>query len=154
MQTDSSQSKEWKQYVTFTNDDRSYGVEITRVREIRQWSPISELPNQPHYTRGVLNIRGEVIPVHDLRARLGGGLTDTSDSHVVVVVNIGDQNVGILVDAVSDIIDVNAEEVRSVPSGAQNGRDEAVSGLVNKDDHMIALLDLELLFPRARSAVA
>lgn len=147
MQSASQETAYWKQYVTFTNGDRSYGVEIMRVREIRQWSPTSELPNQPAYTRGVLNIRGEVIPVHDLRARLGGELIETNESQVILVVNIGSQNVGVLVDAVSDIVDVNADDIRALPSGINETGDDAVSGLVNHDEHMIALLDLEQLFP-------
>ncbi len=57
-----------RQYVTFLVDDRSYGVDINLVREIKQWTPTTTLPNQPHYTRGVLNLRGTIVPVHDLRA--------------------------------------------------------------------------------------
>lgn len=152
MENTAVEAAEWRQYVTFTNGDRCYGVEIMRVREIRQWSPTSELPNQPYYTRGVLNIRGEVIPVHDLRMRFGGGQTEATDSHIVVVVDIDDQNVGILVDAVSDIVDVNAEDIRAVPAGAQDGCDDAVSGLVNNDDQMIALIDLSRLLPNSAAA--
>ncbi|MEO1331586.1 MAG: chemotaxis protein CheW, partial [Pseudomonadota bacterium] len=111
------------QYVTFQNGDRVYGLEITRVVEIRQWAPVSDLPNQPAYTRGVLNIRGEVIPVHDLRARFGGALTEATENHVVLIVALGDQKAGVLVDAVSDIVSVTGHDVRSVPDGAQHTDD-------------------------------
>ena len=144
-----------QQYVTFTNGDRHFGVEITRVREIRQFSETTELPNQPHYTRGVINIRGEVIPVHDLRMRFGGARTDASPDHVILIVSIQDQNAGILVDAVSDIAAVAYSEIRPVPTGAQEGEaDKAISGLVAKDDLMVALIDLDRLFPTAVDTAA
>ena len=152
MDQDALDIEDSKQYVTFTNGDRHYGAEIMRVREIRQWSPTSELPNQPHYTRGVLNIRGEVIPVHDLRARFGGAFTEATESHVILIVNIGEQNVGILVDAVSDIVNVAASEIRPVPQGAQDGGGDAIMGLVSKNDNMIALIDISRLFPNCLAA--
>lgn len=155
MEQNDAVSEETRQYVTFKNADRHYGVEILHVREIRQWSPTPELPNQPSYTRGVLNIRGEVIPVHDLRARFGGPMTEASEHHVILIVAIEEENVGILVDAVSDIIDVAAGEIKPVPSGAQHGGgEEAIAGLVDKDDKMVALIHLERLFQRSAAAVA
>lgn len=145
---------EQKQYVTFTNGDRYYGVEIMRVREIRQWSPTSELPNQPPYTRGVLNIRGEVIPVHDLRARFGGSMTEATENHVVLIVAIDEQNVGILVDAVSDIATVLSSEIKPVLSGAQHSTEDAIIGLVSKNDIMVALVNLDRLFPKSERFAA
>ncbi|MCI4662761.1 MAG: chemotaxis protein CheW [Neomegalonema sp.] len=136
-----------KQYVTFVVGERLYGVEITAVREIKQWSPTTALPNQPVYTRGVLNLRGTIVPVHDLRARFGGMLTDATENHVIVIASIADQAVGILVDAVSDILNVSPDDTRSVPPSAREMDLEAISGLVARDDQMIALLDLTRLFP-------
>jgi purine-binding chemotaxis protein CheW len=138
---------EYKQYVTFLVGDRLYGVEIVSVREIKQWTPTTMLPNQPHYTRGVLNLRGTIVPVHDLRARFGGSLTEATENHVVVIASIEDQSVGILVDAVSDILTVSPEDVRPIPAGAREMDLESISGLVSSDDQMIALLDLPRLFP-------
>ena len=88
------------QYVTFAVGDRLFGIDIMSVGEIRQWTPATPLPHQPGWNRGVLNLRGAIVPVHDLRARLGGELTDPTPSHVVVIASIKDQSVGILVDAV------------------------------------------------------
>ena len=138
---------EHKQYVTFLVGDRLYGVEIVSVREIKQWTPTTMLPNQPHYTRGVLNLRGTIVPVHDLRARFGGSLTEATENHVVVIASIEDQSVGILVDAVSDILTVSPEDVWPIPAGAREMDLESISGLVSSDDQMIALLDLPRLFP-------
>lgn len=142
------------QFVTFTNDERHYGIEITRVREIRQWSPTTELPNQPHYTRGVLNIRGVVVPVHDLRARFGGSMTDATEHHAILIVSQGQQDTGVLVDAVSDIVTVQSDERRPVPNGAREAEDGSVTALICRDDKMIALLDPDRLFPIRELALA
>lgn len=135
-----------QQYVTFLVGDRIYGVDIVQVREIKQWSPTTALPNQPHFTRGVLNLRGTIVPVHDLRARFGGPVTEASETHVVVIVSIGDQTVGVLVDAVSDIVTVATEDVRPVPATAAESDLSAIPGLVNTENGMVALLDLAALF--------
>ncbi|WP_118137331.1 chemotaxis protein CheW [Oceanicella sp. SM1341] len=135
-----------KQYVTFLVGDRVYGVDIKQVREIKQWSPTTALPNQPHFTRGVLNLRGTIVPVHDLRARFSGEMTEATENHVVVIVAIREQTVGVLVDAVSDIVSVSADEIRPVPSSAGEGDASAISGLVNTEEVMVALLDLASLF--------
>ncbi|SET43340.1 chemotaxis protein CheW [Oceanicella actignis] len=135
-----------KQYVTFMVGDRTYGVDIVSVREIKQWTPATMLPNQPAYTRGVLNLRGTIVPVHDLRARFGGPLTEATDTHVVVIVWIGQQTIGILVDAVSDIITVSPDDVRPVPAGVGGADEKAISGLVNTEAGLVSLLDLEGLF--------
>lgn len=147
METDRPEASDTKQYVTFAVGDRLYGVEIVSVREIKQWSPTTALPNQPHYTRGVLNLRGTIVPVHDLRARFGGALTEATENHVVLIASIGEQSVGILVDAVSDILTVSPEDVRPIPSGARDMDLESISGLVTSGDDMIALLELPRLFP-------
>ena len=135
------------QYVTFLVEDRTYGIDIKLVREIKQWSSTTALPSQPVYTRGVLNLRGTIVPVHDLRARFGGGLTEATQNHVVVIAWIGTKTVGILVDAVSDIVSVPTEEIKAVPSGQSDAT--FVSGLVSSGEDMVALLDLNTLFPSA-----
>ena len=143
----------YKQYVTFLVGDRAYGVDIVAVREIKQWSPTTALPNQPHYMRGVLNLRGTIVPVHDLRARFGDPLTDASETHVVVIVWIGEQTVGVLVDAVSDIITVATEEIRPVPTGDGELYQSAIGGRVTAESGMVALLDLDKLFGGAAAGM-
>ncbi len=144
--SDHASAADWRQYVAFELDDQFYGVEITSVREIRQWSPTTVLPNQPHYGRGVLDIRGEVVPVYDLRARFGGPLVDVNESSVVLIVSIDERSIGILVDAVSDIIGLRASDLRQVPDGARESEHEAVTSLANHENRMIALLDFSKLF--------
>ena len=137
------------QYVTFALGEQSFGVDIMSVGEIRQWTSATPLPRQPEWNRGVLNLRGAIVPVHDLRARLGGELTDPSPSHVVVIASIRGQSVGILVDAVSDILTVRAEQIRPLPLNITDVDESTISGLVSTEDGMVALLDLNRLFPEA-----
>lgn len=136
-----------RQYVTFLVGESVYGVDIKLVREIKQWTPTTVLPNQPHYTKGVLNLRGTIVPVHDLRARFGGPLTDPTETNVVVIVWIGTKTVGILVDAVSDILSVPEAEIRPVPGGQAMGDMNSIGGLASTSSGMVALLDLNTLFP-------
>jgi purine-binding chemotaxis protein CheW len=136
----------WAQYVTFTVDDRSYGVEITKVREIKGWTEPTQLPNSPYAMRGVLNLRGEVIPIFDLRSTFGQGVTEVREEHVVIIVAIGDNLVGILVDTVSDILTLEPGEVLPVPDTGGAVDQRFLSGLVSRDDRFVALLKLEELF--------
>lgn len=131
-----------RQVVSFMIDDRLYGIDVQSVREIRTWSPVTALPGQPYHTLGVLNIRGEAVPVHDLRARFGGGETEATPSHVVVIVTVGSTSAGLLVDAVSDIVDIPPGAISAVPEGASDGSDDAVTGLFPRDERMIALIDV------------
>lgn len=135
-----------KQFVSFMIDDELYGVDVQSVREIRTWQPVTRLPGQAYYTRGVLNIRGEALPVHDLRARFGGGETEATDKNVVVIVTVDGSSAGLLVDSVSDIVDVDPGEICDVPEGARAEAEEAIIGLVPRAEKMIALVDVARLF--------
>lgn len=140
------QAIKYRQFVTFMVGDRSYGVDINQVREIKQWQAATVLPNQKPYTRGVLNLRGTIVPVHDLRARFGGPLTEATDTHVIVIVCIADQIIGILVDAVSDIVSVQSTAIRPVPDGGDPSEASVLTGLVEHEELMVALLDVSTLF--------
>ncbi|MEC9249850.1 MAG: chemotaxis protein CheW [Pseudomonadota bacterium] len=134
-----------KQYVSFTAGAEQYAVNIMSVREIKGWTEVTSLPNQPEHVRGVLNLRGAVLPIIDLQCRLGGGLTETTQRHVIVIVAIADRQVGLLVDAVSDILDVADDKIQPVPE--TNSREDArvFSGFLTDEDQMVAMLDLERL---------
>jgi purine-binding chemotaxis protein CheW len=135
-----------EQFATFTIGSEEYGVDITAVREIKGWTPTTNLPNAPAHMRGVINLRGTIVPIFDLRARFGGGETEVTSRHVIVVVRIETRTVGILVDAVSDILTLGSEEIKPVPE-VDCGIDASfLTGLVNVEERMVALLDLELLF--------
>ena len=135
-----------KQYVTFLVDERTYGIDIDFVREIRQCTPITLLPNQDLHIRGVINIRGIIVPLHDIRAKFWSKLTNITENHVVVVVRIDLKVVGILVDSVSNIISIAPEGVNLVPNDKVNNEQSVISGLVKNNEDMVAIIDAGVLF--------
>jgi purine-binding chemotaxis protein CheW len=112
------------------------------VREIKGWSEITHLPKQPDYVRGVLNLRGVIVPIVDLRCRFGQGLTETTPLNIVIIVQIDDRPVGLIGDRVLDIISVDAGEIQPIPRTAQGDTSAFLSGLVTHDNAMVALIDL------------
>lgn len=138
------------QLVTFSVGEQAYGVEITTVREIRAWNGATPLPNTREFVRGVINLRGTIVPIFDLRARFGEGQTLPTKSHVVVVMSLGDKWVGILVDAVNDILTVSRDDIHAVPEG--NSADtELLNGIVTHDSRMVGLIDLKAVVSGARA---
>ncbi|MGE3986637.1 MAG: chemotaxis protein CheW [Pseudorhodoplanes sp.] len=133
------------QIISFAIDDDQYGVDIMAVREIKGWSEITHLPRQPRSVRGVLNLRGAIVPIIDLRCRFGQGLTEATPLHVVIIVQVGSRQVGLLADRVLDIVSFEAAEIQPVPRIAQASRIDFLSGLVTVEDAMIALIDLRNL---------
>jgi purine-binding chemotaxis protein CheW len=133
------------QFVSFAIGDDQYGVDIMAVREIKGWTSITFLPKQPDYVRGVLNLRGVMVPIIDLRCRFGQGLTEATPLHIFIVVQIGATQVGLLADRVLDIVAVEASQIQAVPHIAQAARADFLSGLVMVDEAMIALIDLPSL---------
>ena len=134
------------QFVTFRIAEEEYGVDIMDVREIKAWAGATRLPNSAEYMRGVINLRGVIVPVYDLRARFGLGLTDATATHVVIIIAVGQKIVGVLVDAVSDILDVQEGGVQAVPRMDTTIDAAFLSGLVNVEERMVALLDTHKLF--------
>lgn len=133
------------QFVSFAIDDEYYCLDIIAVREIKGWTSVTKLPNQPEYVRGVLNLRGVVVPIIDLRCKFGLGLTAATPTHVVIIVQIGSRLVGLLVDRVSDILQVETERFQPVPEACGLTGAQYLSGLVTVNDQMIALLELDHL---------
>jgi purine-binding chemotaxis protein CheW len=134
-----------RQFISFAIGDDQYGVDIMSVREIKGWSEITHLPKQPDYMRGVLNLRGAMVPIIDLRCRFGQGMTEATPLHVVIVVQIGARHIGLLADRVLDIVGCNASQVQPVPRIAQGSRADFLSGLVMIESGMLALIDLSRL---------
>ena len=137
------------QLIAFSIGEQLYGVEITTVREIRAWNGATPLPNTRDYVRGVINLRGTIVPIFDLRARFGDGQTSPTKNHVVVVMSAGTKWVGILVDAVSDILTVSRDDIHNVPEG--NALDtELLGGIVTHDSRMVGLIDLQAVISGTR----
>ncbi|MGT2513003.1 chemotaxis protein CheW [Sphingomonas panni] len=134
-----------RQLITFQLGDQILGVDIMAIREICAWSPATPLPNVPPYVRGVVNLRGVVLPVFDLRHRLNWGVTDPSARHVIIVVRIGEQLQGIIVDAVNDIVSIHPDAMQPVPDMGDTEASRFLEGLATIDNRMILVLALDRL---------
>jgi purine-binding chemotaxis protein CheW len=130
------------QFISFAIGEDQYGVDIMAVREIKGWSDITHLPRQPEYVRGVLNLRGAIVPIIDLRCRFGQGMTEASPLHIVIIVQIAARQVGLLADRVLDIVSFEPSQVQPVPRIANGSRVNFLAGLVTIETGMIALIDL------------
>jgi purine-binding chemotaxis protein CheW len=133
-----------RQIVTFNVDDRVFGIDVGAIREIKGWQETTPLPHAASYVRGVINLRGLILAVYDLRARLGGGLTAPTAKHVNLVVDVADRTAGILVDSVSDIVDVPGHAIRPAPAVAMEGLD-LIEGVALLDQAVVALLKLDAI---------
>ena len=142
------------QFISFAIDDDQYGVDIMAVREIKGWSEITHLPNQPDYVRGVLNLRGVIVPIIDLRCRFGQGLTEAGPTHIVIIVQIGTRLAGLLADRVLDIVSLEQAQLQAVPKIAQASRINFLSGLATIEGAMIALIDLKNLLTFSTEEIA
>ena len=139
--------------VAFRIGEQEYCVDIMAVREIRGWTPATMLPHAPSFVTGVINLRGTVLPIVDLAARLGLGHAEPTARHVTIVVQIGDQVIGLLVDAVSDILTVQTEAIGPCPDVNSDTTRQFVKGVFAIDNRMISLIELvEVLPPSVRDA--
>lgn len=134
-----------RQLITCTLGAAEYGIEIMAVQEIKGWSSTTAIPQAPAWIRGVINLRGVIVPILDLRARFGMAPTEPTAMHVVVIVQAAGRTLGILVDAVSDIISVAPDDIRPVPQMSSSAEEKLLSGLVPLDRGMVALVSLDAL---------
>jgi len=133
--------------IAFRVGEQEFCVDIMAVRELRGWTPTTPLPESPAYVRGVINLRGSVLPVIDMGARMGLPASETDARNVIIVVCVGEQLVGLLVDSVCDILTVADGGLQPTPAVACDTLATFVTGLVTLDDRMIGLLALEHLLP-------
>jgi purine-binding chemotaxis protein CheW len=143
-----------RELISFRIGAQEFCVDIMSVREIRGWAPATPLPRAPGYVRGVINLRGAVLPIVDLSARLGLGASDPSARHVIIVTQIGARLVGLLVDAVSDILTVTDALVQPTPDVASDMARTFVQGLLALDGRMISWIDLDRVLPAAAEEAA
>jgi len=134
-----------EQYLTFRLDGQEYGIAILKVQEIKGWDKITPIPNSPAYVKGVLNLRGVIVPVIDLRLRFGLAAAERDIFTVIIVVNIGGRLAGIVVDAVSDVINVGDGQHCAAPEYEGQKNREFIKGLAQVDDKLLILLDIERL---------
>ena len=142
-----------RQLISFVVGEQEFCVDVTTVREIRGWTAATPIPQSPSYLKGVINLRGAIMPVVDLRNRLGYGVTEPEARHVIIVVECGERLAGVLVDAVCDTLTVDGETIQPAPqTGAP---DEAfVRGIIPLEDRLVTYLSMEDIFPRRMSDAA
>lgn len=143
-----------RELIAFTIGEQEFCVDIMSVREIRGWTPATPLPHAEKFMRGVINLRGSVLPIIDLSARLGFGLTVPEARHVIIVVRTGTQEVGLLVDAVCDILSVTDDMVQPTPNVASEAVRSFVRGILAVEGRMIGLIGLERILPGQEAEAA
>ena len=131
------------QFLTFNLGEELYGVNILKVQEIKGYTTVTKIPNTPDYLKGVLNLRGTIVPIVDLRMKFGMGQTEPTPFTMVVVVNVRNRIMGFLVDAVSDVLDLNAKDIQPPPELGSSVDITFVAGIGNPNDCLVTLLDID-----------
>jgi purine-binding chemotaxis protein CheW len=148
----SPQAAEDGQMLTFQLGAETYGVDILRVKEIRGWSPVTRIPQSPPHVLGVLNLRGAIVPIIDMRVRFALASAEFSQITVIIVLSLhtedGIRECGIVVDSVSDVVDVKAESVKPPPCLNGGKQNDFINGIATVDDKMLILLNVDDLVMR------
>jgi purine-binding chemotaxis protein CheW len=131
------------QFLTFTLGAEEYGIEILKVQEIKGYSTITPIPNAPAFLKGVINLRGTIVPVVDLRARFGMAEAEYGKFTVIIVVSLGRKVVGLVVDAVSDVLNVAAADLEPTPDLGVQVDTSFMTGLAKAGDRLVLLLNIE-----------
>ncbi len=137
------------QYLTFMLNGEEYGVDILRVQEIKGWSPTTKIPNTPDYIRGVMNLRGAIVPIIALRQRFAMPAIEYTATTVVIVLKVHsdgiERTIGFVVDAVSDVYNVSADQFRAAPDFGSHVDTDFIRALATVDEKMVILLDIDRL---------
>lgn len=133
------------QFLTFTIEEEEYGIDILRVQEIKGFSRVRPIPNAPHYVKGVMNLRGTVVPVLDLRARFGMTASEYNQFTVIIVVSVAEKVVGLVVDAVSDVLSIASGQIEETPELAGDVDTTFFHGMGKVGEKLILLLNIDRL---------
>jgi purine-binding chemotaxis protein CheW len=148
-QADGSGKAGSHQVLTFTLGNETYGVDILRVQEIRGWQPVTRIPQSPPHVLGVLNLRGSIVPIIDMRMRFSLERAEYTAITVIIVLSVesgnGRRDIGVVVDGVSDVIDVDNASVKPPPDLGGQLSTEFIQGLAAVSEHMVMLLDIDRL---------
>ena len=138
------------QYLSFNLGGEDYGIDILRVQEIKGWEEVRELPDTPEYIKGVLDLRGVIVPIIDLRRRFNLETVKYTQTTVIIVLSIEKDGkpyvIGIVVDGVSDVINVKSNEIKNAPDLGHHIKTKYIIGMYTQDKRMIVLLDIDKLF--------
>jgi len=140
--------------VAFNVCDQKYCIEITQIREIRRWSPVTVLPHAPSEILGVMNLRGAVIPIFDLACYFGLGRTNANERNVVIICAVKNRSVGILVESVSEIISIDPNEIQETPNVKSAVTKSVIQGVLSVEGEMARLISLDpIVDPELSDAV-
>ena len=145
--------QESQQFLTFLLDEQEYGLEIFKIREIRGYAPITPIPNVPPHVRGVMNLRGTVLPVVDLRMKFRLPAVEYNKFTVIVIAVVAGKMVGLLVDAVSDVLNVAPDQLRAAPDFGASVDTQFINGVFQTREHLAVALNLERLLSETELAV-
>jgi purine-binding chemotaxis protein CheW len=150
-------SGESRQVLTFVLGGETYGVDILRVQEIRGWSAVTKIPHAPAHVLGVLNLRGSIVPIVDLRMRFTLERAEYTAITVIIVMSVvtpaGRRDFGVVVDGVSDVVDLKCAEIKPAPELGARGATDYILGLASITDRMVVLLDIDRLIGRDLAAM-
>ena len=143
-----------RELIAFRIGEQEFCVNIMSVREIRGWTPATPLPHAPPYVMGVINLRGAVLPIIDLSARLGMKDAEPTARHVIIVAQVKSRIVGLLVEAVSDILTITEDNIQPVPEVSSDLEKQYARGILSIDKRMICMIELDALFLHKESEAA
>ena len=142
------------QFLTFSLGEELYGVDILRVQEIKGYTAVTKIPNTPPHIKGVLNLRGTIVPIVELRTKFGLPTIEYTMFTVIVVVVVRDKVMGLIVDAVSDVLDIEKKDIQAAPEFGAKADVTFLNGIGKSGDKLIALLDIDRLLTEADMAEA
>lgn len=134
-----------KEFLAFTLGSEEYGIDILKVQEIRGYEPVTRIANAPGFIKGVVNLRGTIVPVVDMRLKLGLGSAEYDQFTVVIILNIGGRIVGMVVDSVSDVMTLSDRHIRTAPDVNTALDASCLLGLGTLEERMLILVDIEKL---------
>ena len=140
------------EFITFSAGGQNYCLEITQIREIRRWTPVTALPHTPTDVLGVMNLRGAVIPIFDLSARFGLGKTPANERNVVIVAAVEGTTIGLLVESVSEILSVEKSAIQETPDIKSEATRHSIRGMISVDETMVRVVNLDAVLEHSAGA--
>jgi purine-binding chemotaxis protein CheW len=141
------------EYLTFILGSEEYGIEILKVQEIRSYEAVTKIANTPEFIKGVINLRGNIVPIIDLRMRFKLSNAQYNDTTVVIILNLSNRTMGIVVDGVSDVLELSSAQISPVPELVSNIDTKYLLGLGTADGRMLILVDIEQLMSSQEMAL-
>ncbi|APV51378.1 chemotaxis protein CheW [Betaproteobacteria bacterium GR16-43] len=141
------------EFLTFTLGEEEYGIDILRVKEIRGYDAVTRIANSPAFIKGVINLRGTIVPIVDLRIKFNLGNVTYDQLTVVIILNVANRVMGVVVDSVSDVLTLTAAQMKPAPEFGGAMDTQYITGLGSVDDRMLILVDIEKLMTGAEMAL-